>query len=244
MKPLRLVWMYPDVMDLYGDRGNIQVFEKRCAWRGIPLEVVKYSVGDEFDLANVDIFFMGGGADKEQGVIYQDLIKQKPQIQKALERGMLSLLICGGYQLFGKYYEDADGKKINGLGIFDYYTIADGQTRSIGNVAIESMLNGQLEKIVGFENHGGQTYGVTKPFGKVLVGEGNAHDGYEGYFDGQTLGTYLHGPLLPKNPCIADYFIGKALELQGEPNKLMPLDDSLANEARNWVLNRILGKKE
>lgn len=236
--------MYPDIMDLYGDKGNIQVFMKRCEWRGIPLQVIQCSVGDEVDFESVDILFMGGGADREQGIMYEDLVKRKPAILKAMERGMLVLLICGGYQLFGKYYEDADGKRLNGLGIFDYYTVADGHTRSIGNIAISCEFEGKEVQVVGFENHGGQTYHVGKPLGKVLSGRGNAGDGYEGYFDGQCLGTYLHGPLLPKNPVIADYFIKQALQLQGTDTKLQELDDSLANQAKNVMLNRILGKKE
>ena len=146
--------------------------------------------------------------------------------------------------MFGKYYEDSDGKRLEGLGIFDYYTIADGKTRSTGNIAIEAEMMGEKVTVVGFENHGGQTYSVTKPFGKVLVGGGNCHDGYEGYFDGKTLGTYLHGPLLPKNPAIADYFISEALKLQGSDMKLQLLNDSLAKEAKNSMLNRIMGKKD
>lgn len=244
MRPIRLLWMYPDIMDLYGDRGNIQVFEKRCAWRNIPLEVVTCSLSDEVDFSTIDILFMGGGADREQGVLYEDLLKRKADISSAMDRGMLTLLICGGYQLFGKYYEDSDGSKLEGLGIFDYYTIADGKTRSIGNVAVEAKLMDKIVSVVGFENHGGQTYSVTKPFGKVLAGNGNCCDGYEGYFDGKTLGTYLHGPLLPKNPEIADYFIAEALKLQGCDSELTLLDDTLANSAKNSMLNRILGKKE
>ena len=244
MRPIRLLWMYPDIMDLYGDKGNIQVFEKRCAWRNIPLEIVTCSIGDEVDFSTIDILFMGGGADREQGVVYADLVKRKSDIIAAMERGMLVLLICGGYQLFGKYYEDSDGVKLEGLGIFDYYTIADGKIRSIGNVAIEAELLGEKISVVGFENHGGQTYSVLKPFGKVLAGGGNCRDGFEGYFDGKTLGTYLHGPLLPKNPEIADYFISAALKLQGCEENLQLLNDSLAIEAKKLMLNRILGKKE
>lgn len=244
MRPIRLLWMYPDIMDLYGDSGNILVFEKRCAWRDIPLEVVTCSIGDEVDFETIDILFIGGGADREQGKILSDLGKRKSDIMAAMERGMLVLLICGGYQLFGKYYEDSDGVKLEGLNIFDYYTIADGKTRSTGNIAIEAELMGEKISVVGFENHGGQTYSVTKPFGKVLGGNGNCGDGYEGYFDGKTLGTYLHGPLLPKNPEIADYFISEALKLQGCDSKLQVLEDTLANNAKNSMLNRILGKKE
>lgn len=242
MRSIKLVWMYPDIMDLYGDRGNIQVFEKRCEWRGIPLEVIKCSINDSVDLSEVDILFMGGGADREQGVMYQDLVSRKADIMKAMDHGMLTLLICGGYQLFGEYYEDADGKRLDGLGIFSYYTVADGKTRSIGNIALECELDGEKLQVLGFENHGGQTYNVEKPLGKVLYGYGNEKNGYEGYFDGMTLGTYMHGPLLPKNPKVADYFIKKALERQGITEKLCELNDSLADQAREYMLQRLLKK--
>ena len=242
MKPIRIVWMYPDIMDLYGDRGNIQVFEKRCEWRGIPLEVIKCSINDVVDFSTMDILFMGGGADREQGVMYQDLVSRKEDIKKAIENGMMSLLICGGYQLFGKYYEDADGKRLEGLGIFDYYTVADGKTRSIGNIAVECEMAEERLQVVGFENHGGQTYDVKMPWGKVLYGHGNEKNGYEGYFDGNTLGTYMHGPLLPKNPKIADYFIQKVLERQGVYEPLQAVNDEFSTLARETMLNRLLKK--
>ncbi|MBR3694413.1 MAG: glutamine amidotransferase [Erysipelotrichales bacterium] len=242
MRPIRLGWMYPDIMDLYGDRGNIQVFEKRCEWRGIPLDVIKCSIGDSVDLSEVDILFMGGGADREQGVMYQDLISRKEDIKKAMDDGMVCLLICGGYQLFGKYYEDADGKRLEGLGIFEYYTVADGRTRSIGNIAVECECDGETIQVVGFENHGGQTYEVSKPWGKVLFGHGNEKNGYEGYYDGKTLGTYMHGPLLPKNPKIADHFIKMALARQGITEELAPVNDELSNAAREHMLQRLLKK--
>ena len=202
MRELTIAWMYHDIMDLYGDKGNIIVFKKRCEDRGIKCNVVNVGIDEPYDFKNCDILFIGGGADKEQGVMYDDLAGRKESIVAAMNDGMLVLLICGGYQLFGKDYEDADGNKLEGLGIFDYYTVSDGKNRSIGNLVVEATLNGETIKVVGFENHGGKTYNVSKPFGKVLYGNGNEVNGYEGYFDGRTLGTYMHGPLLPATlPC-------------------------------------------
>lgn len=155
------------------------------------------------------------------------------------------LLICGGYQLFGQYYEDQDGKRLEGLGIFDYHTKSDGKRRSIGNLIIESNLESVHHRFVGFENHGGMTYGVTKPLGKVISGSGNnGQDGMEGYFDGQVLGTYMHGPLLPKNPIIADYFIQKSLARYNFDGVLLPLDDTLAQCARDVIVQRCLGNRK
>lgn len=243
MRELTLVWMYHNILDLYGDQGNIKVFEKRCRDRGIQLHVKTCSVGEELDWQAVDLLFIGGGADKEQGVMYDDLLGRKEQIQAAIADGVHVLLICGGYQLFGQYYEDSDGNRLEGLGIFDYYTVSDGVHRSIGNIVIEAELNGIKHRFVGFENHGGMTYQVSKPFGKVVCGFGNtpARD-FEGYFDGQVLGTYMHGPLLPKNFAIADYFIARALERRNLASNLQELDDSLAIRAKNVMIERCLKK--
>lgn len=243
MRKITIVWMYHDIMDLYGDRGNIIVFEKRCADRGIECNVVTVGVGQPYNFKECDILFIGGGADREQGVMYDDLVSRKNDIVQAMNNGMLVLLICGGYQLFGQYYEDADGNKLDGLGIFDYYTVSNGKNRSIGNIVVEAELNATKITAVGFENHGGRTYNVKLPFGKVLYGHGNEENGYEGYFDGKTLGTYMHGPLLPKNPEIADYFISQALQRKGEDGILEPLHDELALQAKEYMMNRCLKHK-
>lgn len=243
MRELTLVWMYHNILDLYGDQGNIKVFEKRCSERGIQLHVKTCSVGEEIAWEQVDLLFIGGGADKEQGVMYDDLLSRKEQIQAAIADGVLILLICGGYQLFGQYYEDSGGNRLEGLGIFDYYTVSDGVHRSIGNLVIEAELNGKKHQFVGFENHGGMTYQVSKPFGTVLFGSGNTPDKkFEGYFDGQVLGTYMHGPLLPKNFEIADYFIERALIRRNLDSNLQKLDDSLAIQAKNVMIARCLKK--
>lgn len=238
---LRVCWMYHDMMDLYGDKGNIKVLRKRCEDRGIVFKLDTLALNEEKDLSGYDLIFIGGGADREQALIYQDLIKRKDNILKAINEKSFILLICGGYQLFGSYYLDQDGHKIEGLSIFDYYTEAstvDG--RCIGNIAVECELEGKPIKLVGFENHGGQTKGVKTPLGKVLKGHGNQYQsGFEGFFHPQVIGTYMHGPLLPKNPEMADYIIKKGLAKRGQDTTLEDLDDTLEKKAKNALLKRL-----
>lgn len=241
---LRICWMYHDFMDLYGDSGNIKVLEKRCHDRNIEIEVDTLSMHEEKDLSAYDIIFLGGGADREQALLMDDLYSRKDNIKQALEQGTFALLICGGYQLFGQYYIAGDGTKINGLGFFDYYTEAGKEKdRCIGNIAIRTQLEGHEILAVGFENHGGQTRNVTHPFGDVLAGLGNNHvDHKEGFYNGQVLATYMHGPLLPKNPEIADFVIYKGLK-KNNPNfaleDLAPLDDILEHKAKEVMLKRL-----
>lgn len=239
---LKILWMYHDLMDLYGDRGNIQVLKTRCLKRGIDCQVDTCSLNQKVDCSEYDLLFIGGGADKEQSLLVDDLLKRKENIQKAMDEHTFILLICGGYQLFGQYYLDGDGHKINGLGFFDYYTeSASRDIRCIGNIAIEVEAEGQVFKAVGFENHGGQTKQVSSPFGRVLSGQGNSFGcGSEGFYNGQVLGTYMHGPLLPKNPQIADLIIRKALMKRYDHVELLPLDDELEIKALNTMLDRIL----
>ncbi|MGL5540639.1 MAG: type 1 glutamine amidotransferase [Erysipelotrichaceae bacterium] len=235
---LNICWMYHDIMDLYGDAGNIQTLKIRAQQRGIDVIVDTCGIGEDKDLSAYDVLFIGGGADNEQAKLYEDLLARKANIQKAMEERVFVLLICGGYQLFGQYYLDATGHKTLGLGFFEYYTEAslDG-TRCIGNVAVEF----EGHKIVGFENHGGQTRNVATPFAKVLAGHGNTYqDRYEGFYNGQVLGTYLHGPLLPKNPEIADLVISKGLAHRYGEVVLQPLDDRLEQRAKQVMLERIL----
>ena len=174
----------------------------------------------------------------------EDLLKHKDNIKKAIEQGVFFLLICGSYQLFGKYYKGVDGNIIPGLEVFDYYTeaIADRKKRCIGNIVIETNLNGNKIKIIGFENHGGQTYGIETPFGSVLFGNGNKFgDTNEGFFLDNVIATYLHGPLLSKNPELADYIIKHCLDRKYDENiVLQPLDDSFENNCREQLLNRFL----
>ena len=238
---LKILWMYHDLMDLYGDKGNIETLRYRASKRGINVVVDTCTLQEERNIEDYDIFFLGGGADKEQTLIYKDLLARKESILKAKESGTAFLLICGGYQLFGQYYLDQDGQKIDGLGIYDYYTeSSDRDHRCIGNIVVEASIHGKKVTVVGFENHGGQTKAVSNPFGKVLVGHGNTYKGeYEGYMDAQTIATYMHGPLLPKNPAIADEVILRGLNRRYTVEQLEPLQDTLENAAHDAMLKRL-----
>lgn len=239
---MKICWMYHDLMDLYGDKGNIQVLKTRCLNRGIECIVDTCTLKEEKDLSDYDLLFIGGGADKEQAMLVDDLMSRKENIKKAMDEKTFVLLICGGYQMFGQHYIDGDGNKISGLGFGDYYTESSSRDdRCIGNVVVESEIDGQKIQLVGFENHGGQTKNVSSPLGKVLKGHGNSYrSGFEGYYDGKMLGTYLHGPLLPKNPEIADLIITKALSKRYENVCLEPLDDTLENKAKQVMIERIM----
>lgn len=185
-----------------------------------------------------------GGADQEQGILAQDLLQYKSSIQEAIDSGVFFLLICGSYQLFGKYYKGVEGKVIPGLEIFDYYTEAmnDRKKRCIGNIVIETELNHKKTKIIGFENHGGQTFNITNPFGTVLSGNGNQFsDVKEGFFQDNIIATYLHGPLLSKNPKLADYIIQYCLDRKYEENMVLePLNDEFENKCREQLFLKFL----
>ncbi len=186
-----------------------------------------------------------GGADQEQSILAKDLIQYKDNIKEAVKEGVFFLLICGAYQLFGKYYKGVEGNIIPGLEIFDYYTeaILDRKKRCIGNIVIEVSLNDIKTKIIGFENHGGQTFDIDTPFGDVLLGNGNKFgDNKEGFFLPNVIATYLHGPLLSKNPELSDYIIQYCLKRKyQEEIMLEPLDDSFENLCRKQLLERFLG---
>lgn len=249
MKEIKLLYLYPDMLELYGDYGNIQVLKYRCEKREINLIVDKYSIGMKVpDFSDYDIVFAGGGADNEQSILSEDLIKYKDNIKEAVDNGTFFLLICGAYQLFGKYYKGVDGQVIPGLEIFDYYTEAqpDRRKRCIGNIITEVNINGELTKVVGFENHGGQTFNITSPFGKVLFGNGNKfEDSEEGFFLKNIIATYLHGPLLSKNPKIADYIIKYCLDRKyNEEIILEELDDTLEEKCRGQLFKKFLNVSE
>lgn len=240
---VNVCWMYHDIMDLYGDKGNIMVLKKRCLDRNIEFHLDTCGIGEQKDLSQYDLIFLGGGADKEQISLIPDLLSRKENIKKAMDEHTFVLLICGGYQLFGQYYIAADGSKIEGLKFYDYYTDTGKEgKRCIGNIILEADLDGLKTKIIGFENHGGQTENVKSPLGKVLKGYGNSFDaGYEGFYDGKILGTYLHGPLLPKNPQVADFVITKAIQKRNPDfslNDLQPLEDLFEEKARKALLDR------
>lgn len=248
MKELNILYLYPDILELYGDFGNIQVLKYRLEKRGVKANITPYSIGDEApDFTRFDLVFSGGGADQEQGILSEDLIQYKDNIKEAVKNGVFFLLICGSYQLFGKYYKSADGNIIPGLEIFDYYTeaIQDRQKRCIGNIVINTKLNNRETKVIGFENHGGQTFNINTPFGDVLYGNGNKFgDTKEGFIQKNVIATYLHGPLLSKNPELADYIIKYCLDRKyNEDITLEPLNDEFENNCRNQLLDRFLSNK-
>jgi len=247
MNKIKILHMYADMLDLYGDSGNMEILKYRCGKRGIECQVDTYSIDSEMpDFLAYDLIYIGGGADLEQQHISADLMKCREGIVSAYRKGAFLFLICGGYQLMGQYYRDADGNDIKGLGLFSYHTVAPAsrKLRCIGNIVIRAELDGKSVDIVGFENHGGQTKGVKTPFGKVLYGNGNcAKSEYEGYFEENVIATYLHGPCLAKNPEVSDYMISYCVNRGGaEKVELQLLDDSLEKECRKVMLNRLLKK--
>lgn len=230
--------LYPELLNLYGDMGNIITLKKRCEWRGIAFEYEKVSVGD--DLKEHDLYFIGGGQDKQQQDVAQELYRHKSFLIDERDKGAVFLGICGGYQLFGHYYQPFDAEKLVGISLMDAYTIA-GKKRFIGNVTVETdFLNPNT--LVGFENHSGLTYleGDTKPLGKLIVGNGNnGTDGFEGARFKNVFGTYLHGSLLPKNPKFADYLIELALKKRyGEKITLSKLDDRIEEETHESLIGK------
>lgn len=245
MKEIKILYLYPDMLELYGDYGNIQVLKYRIESRGYNAIIDRYSIGDEAPNFNdYDIIFAGGGADNEQSILADDLIKYKDNIKEAVKNGVFFLLICGAYQLFGKYYKGVEGDIIPGLEVFDYYTEAnpDRKKRCIGNIVIETNFNGFKYNVIGFENHGGQTFGISNSFGRVLSGNGNKFgDQEEGYFKNNVIATYLHGPLLSKNPALSDYIIKYCLDRKYDENiELEPLNDEFENLCREQLLDRFL----
>ncbi|AGA68583.1 putative glutamine amidotransferase [Desulfitobacterium dichloroeliminans LMG P-21439] len=249
---IKLCHLYPDLLDLYGDRGNIMALSARAHWRGLDLEVQRVSLGEKIDFQSLDILFIGGGSDREQNILVQDLMERVDDFKAAVEDGLVVLTICGGYQLLGKYYQTAEGNKIPGLGVLDLWTVA-GTNRLIGNIVVDLDIEdltaeserARLSTMVGFENHSGRTYLGThlKPLGKVIHGHGNnGEDSGEGMRYKNVFGTYLHGPLLPKNPHLADLLLRLAMERRGLTEPLSLLDDELEELAHQTVVQRILSK--
>lgn len=239
---LNIGWLYPELMNVYGDIGNIIVISKRCEWRGIKVKVKHLDVGfDQNELNDCDISFMGGAQDRQQKIVASDLRKKSKKLKEKIESGTPGLYVCGAYQFLGKYYKEADGTKILGLGIFDLYTENPEEKveRLIGNVIIGS----KFGKLIGFENHGGRTYlgENIEPLGKVQRGFGNnGKDKTEGAIYKNSFGTYFHGPILPKNPKLADYLIKIALERKyGSPIRLSPIKNSLEEKAREVIINKV-----
>ena len=235
-------------MNIYGDRGNIISLVQRARWRGIEVDVVPVSIGGVLDEEGCDLLFFGGGQDKEQFLVAEDFrTVQAPHVRGFVEDGGVLLSICGGYQLLGKYFRTQTGETLEGIGIFDAWTIA-GDRRCIGNVIVETGFSGARRTLVGFENHSGKTYlgSGSRPMGKSLVGFGNnGEDRNEGAINRNAYGCYLHGSLLPKNPWFTDHLLLAALRRRhGSGMELAPLDDTMEERAHEAVIARIrkLGK--
>jgi CobQ-like glutamine amidotransferase family enzyme len=236
-RTLRVCALYPDLMNIYADRGNLMVLERRCSWRGIGFELAAGGLGEQLDGAAHDLFYLGGGQDRDQRLCAEDLIVTKSEaLHAAASRGAVVLGVCGGYQLLGRSYTLGE-EEIRGVGLLDVQTVRKGGARLIGNVVIDAAFagtgsDGHSRVLAGFENHGGRTRlgGREEALGRVLRGHGNdGHSGLEGARRGNTIGTYLHGPLLPKNAWFADWLIARALGI--EEAELPALDDVLEDEA-------------
>lgn len=228
---LRLCALYPEQMNIYADRGNIMLLRRRCEWRGIGFEYAAAGPGEPFDPAAHDFLYMGGGQDRDQRIVAADLVRTKRQaMADAVDDGAVLLAVCGGYQLLGHSYQLGD-ERIEGLGLADLETVRDPGPRLIGNVEIEVDLDGGPRRLAGFENHGGRTHlgPNATPLGRVIKGFGNnGNDGREGVRRDNMIGTYLHGPLLPKNAWLADRLIQLALaRSEGREPELELLDDAL-----------------
>lgn len=235
-KSLRILQLYPNDMNIYGDWGNVLTLKKRIEWHGYEPELLEYNPGDSFP-KDIDIIVGGGGQDSGQLVIQNDLQIIGPQLQALADQDTPMLIICGLYQLFGNFFKTKDGSVIPGVGIFDIETHA-GPERLIGNIVTRSELFGE---IVGYENHSGQTFLTTNvlPLGTVIRGAGNnGHDEFEGAIYNNVIGSYLHGSLLPKNPKIADWLIEKAAAKKYGEAHVSVIDDSLADAARDVAIKR------
>ena len=238
-------WLYPNLMNTYGDKGNITVLKKRCEWRGIKAEVKLLNPGfDIKELAICDLLLMGGAQDRQQKIVNNDLRRIKKVLSQKIEEGIPGLYVCGGFQFLGKYYKEADGSMVRGLAILDLYTENPGENvkRLIGNISVQPSFDESF-LIVGFENHGGRTYlekGV-ESLGKVIRGYGNnGEDGLEGARYKNSFGTYMHGPILPKNPRLADYLTKLALEKKYyQKIKFKKLDEDLEEKARMAIAKRL-----
>jgi lipid II isoglutaminyl synthase (glutamine-hydrolysing) len=228
---LRVCSLYPELMNIYADRGNIAILRARCEWRGLGFELSSATIGEDLDPHRYDLLYMGGGQDRDQAAVAVDMAQTKREgLHAAADAGAVVLAVCGGYQLLGTAYELGD-EELPGVGLVDLRTVREEGPRLIGNCAIEADLGTGPQVIAGFENHGGRTYlgPDEEPLGRVLKGHGNnGGDGSEGVRRGNVIGTYLHGPLLPKNAWLADRLIELALDVE-----LEPLDDELEEAAHH-----------
>lgn len=258
---LRIAHLYPEQMNIYGDRGNILALTQRCAWRGIAFELLPIGAGMAVDWQDVDLVFFGGGQDSGQALIAEDFVQRHgPALRTAIDDGLVLLSVCGGYQMLGHYFLTNTGEQLPGVGALDVHTVGS-DVRLIGNIVVEADLSNETKderrktkdeisssfiKLVGFENHSGRTYlgaGV-RPLGRVLAGHGNnGQDGTEGAIYRNTFGCYMHGSLLPKNPQFADHLIGLALRRRyGAAATLVALQDDLELAAQRTMVERILAR--
>jgi CobQ-like glutamine amidotransferase family enzyme len=233
--------LYPDYLNIYADRGNIAVLERRARWRGIGFTVLGVGIGDPLP-READLVYVGGGQDREQALIAADLAAKGPALIEAVARGAALLAVCGGYQLLGRSYLERSGVELAGVGLFPHATVA-GERRMIGDILLECELDpGDRRTLAGFENHAGRTRldEGAEPLGRVIAGFGNnGEDGYEGCRVGRALGTYLHGPLLPRNPWLADWLLAQALgRTFGDAPPLEPLGDALEDRAHEVAAGR------
>jgi lipid II isoglutaminyl synthase (glutamine-hydrolysing) len=231
---IRVAHLYPDYLNIYADRGNIAVLDRRAAWRGLSLEITPIGVGTALT-TEYDLVYVGGGQDREQALIAPDLASHAEPLAELVQNGAAVLAVCGGYQLLGRGYRDLAGEELPGAGVFPLVTVA-GKRRMIGDVLLECELDpGVRRTVAGFENHAGRTLldGGAEPLGRVAAGFGNdGESGYEGCRVGNAIGTYLHGPLLPRNPWLADWLLARAVEHRtGERPVFEPLPDELEREA-------------
>jgi CobQ-like glutamine amidotransferase family enzyme len=227
--------LYPEYLNIYADRGNIAVLARRAGWRGHEVDVRPVSVGEPVDPGEHDLLYIGGGQDREQALVAQDLLAKAAGVRESVAQGVAVLAVCGGYQLLGRTYRDVQGADLPGIGLFPFDTVA-GDTRMIGDVLLECELEpGVRRTLAGFENHAGRTRldSGAQPLGRVVAGFGNdGESGWEGCRVGRAVGTYLHGPLLPRNPWLADWLLAQALAHRlGDAPELAPLADELEDEA-------------
>ncbi|MCL2766275.1 MAG: glutamine amidotransferase [Peptococcaceae bacterium] len=230
---IRVGHLYPDILNAFGDNGNVTAFEKRCHWRDIPCVVDQIRLGDEVDFGKYHAVFLGGGLFREQSLIRAELLKMRDNLKETIEDGLVVLAIDSGFQLLGKYYQDSNYDIIDGLGILDCYTRI-GEKRLVGNVTVDLKLTGESYHVFGFANHLGETFiNDNSPLGKVLYGTGNNNkDNGEGLRYKNVFCSYLHGPLLPVNPRLADYLIELAVEKSGLLHVVEPLPDIFEEQAR------------
>ena len=237
---ISIAHLYPDLLNIYGDFGNIRAIYQRCFWRGIDVKITEIKAGYGINPDEFDIYFIGGGQDKQQITASKELLKNQSRLQTAMETDAVFLSICGGYQLLGHYYLPLDGEKLDGIGLLDVYTVA-GKKRLIGNIS-GKCLHIKDTLMAGFENHSGLTYlkGETKPLMKVIKGYGNnGSDKTEGARYKNVFGTYMHGSLLPKNPKFTDYLISLALKRKYKCEiPLEDLNDEIENKTLDFCIKR------